>query len=225
MNATKTLITCKKTERTHRSFINQEQPIMEVSKWLDVRVRLVSLSTMLVAATLAVASPNSATASPFVAAFAEAEPKVATGQVYSQCLLRWHDSIQVHSTRVVVKWNHQAVKTRMKKLEHCIRINVTGPVDVQGMAKGYVKKCVNYGLNHNKTRHIVEGIVAIVSDVYGTGGAAISAKLADYIKSVGDNTLDCLSDGDQISEFFATKLKQEFDARVSKESHWVYWDL
>jgi hypothetical protein len=41
---------------------------------------------------------------------------IATGNIQERCLISWDDSFQVHSVRTIVRWNYQAVKTRMKKL-------------------------------------------------------------------------------------------------------------
>ena len=67
--------------------------------------------------------------------------EVKVGEIQNKCIARWDDSHQVHSVRTIVRWNYQAVKTRMKKLEHCVRIQVTGPVDIQDVAKAYVDQC------------------------------------------------------------------------------------
>lgn len=67
-------------------------------------------------------------------------PSVAIGQIHNRRLFRWHDSQQIRSTHVKLTWKRQVTKTRMKKLEHCSRLTVTGPIDVQGMAKEYVRR-------------------------------------------------------------------------------------
>lgn len=60
---------------------------------------------------------------------------VKVGTVQTRCLISWDDSVQVHSQSWILKWNYQAVKTRMKKLRHCIELTVVGPVGVQNIAK------------------------------------------------------------------------------------------
>ena len=153
---------------------------------------------------------------------------VREGEVESRCLYRWDDSHQFHSKTVVVTPSEQVVRTTWKKLEYCIRLKVTGPIDVEGIAKSYVNKCVDYGLKKNSTRHALEAVVAIGIDVLSagaTGGAATIAKLADYTKSVTDNTMECLSDAEGITGHIKTELKRSFEATVKKESKWVYWNL
>lgn len=155
----------------------------------------------------------------------ETIPDVKIGEIQKKCIARWEDSHQVHSSETIIEWNYQAVKTTMKKLEHCIELTVTGPIEIEGIAKSYVDKCIDYGLNHQKTRHILGLIAAIVADVYGTGGAATSAKLADYVSSASNEAIDCLTDTDKITAHIGQSLKAKFDASVRHESHWVYWDL
>lgn len=116
----------------------------------------------------------------------------------------------------------------MKRLHHCIRLTVTGPLDVEGIAKSYVNKCVDYGMKKNSTRHALEAIVALGVDVLSAGatnGAATIAKLADYTKSVTDNTLDCLTDTDKVTSHVKQKITEKFNSTVTSESEWIYWDL
>lgn len=155
----------------------------------------------------------------------ETIPEVKVGEIQKKCIARWDDSHQIHSSETIIEWNYQAVKTKMKKLEHCVELTVTGPIEIEGIARSYVDKCIDYGLNHQKTRHILGLIAAIVADVYGTGGAATSAKLADYVSSASNETIDCLTDADRITAHIGEKLRAKFDASVRHESHWVYWDL
>lgn len=155
----------------------------------------------------------------------ETLPEVKVGEIQKRCIASWEDSHQVHSTRVIVEWNYQAVKTKMKKLVHCIELRVTGPVDVEGVAKSYVDQCINHGLNHQKTRHILGLIVAIGADILGGGGAATGAKVADYVSSAANETVDCLTDTDRISAHIGDSLREKFDAAVRHESHWEFWDL
>lgn len=153
---------------------------------------------------------------------------VRTGQIDSRCLYSWDDSHQVHSEEIIVEWNYQKVKTTMKRLHHCIRLTVTGPLDVEGIAKSYVNKCVDYGMKKNSTRHALEAIVALGVDVLSAGatnGAATIAKLADYTKSVTDNTLDCLTDTDKVTSHVKQKITEKFNSTVTSESEWIYWDL
>lgn len=153
---------------------------------------------------------------------------IRSGQIESRCLYSWDDSHQVHSEEVIVEWNFQRVRTTMKRLHHCIRLTVTGPLDVEGIAKSYVDRCVDYGLKKNSTRHALEALVALGVDVLSagaTGGAATIAKLADYTKSVTDNTMDCLTDTERITSHVKQKITEKFKSSVSSESTWIYWDI
>jgi uncharacterized membrane protein len=151
------------------------------------------------------------------------EPKLGT--IQTKCLASWDDSHQIHSSTIEFTWGRQAVKTTMKKLEHCLRLTVTGPIEIDGIAKSYVDQCVERGLNDKKTLHVLGLIVAIVADVYGGGGAATSAKVAQYVDSAASETISCLTDTTKISAHISEQLKAKFDATVREESNWVYWDL
>ena len=155
-------------------------------------------------------------------------PDVQVAEVQNKCIARWEDSHQVHSVRTIVNWNYQAVKTRMKKLEHCVRIRVNGPINIEGVAKQYVDHCINYGLNHQKVRHSLGLVAAIAGDIASggaTAGGLTAAKITDYVTSASNEIMDCLTNGNKINEFLGSKLKEKFNATVKSESHWVYWDL
>jgi uncharacterized membrane protein len=156
------------------------------------------------------------------------EPEIKTAVVHQQCLMSWDDSFQIHSTHLVIRWNYQTLKTTMKKLHHCIQLTVTGPIDAAGVAKDYVNYCVDYALNKDKTQHILEGIIALGADILSegsSGGSATAAAVTEYINSVRENALDCLTDQEKIQSFVAQQLSAKLDATVQNESHWVYWDL
>ena len=153
---------------------------------------------------------------------------VKTGVIQERCLIRYDDSHQVHSVETILRWNYQAVKTRMKRLEHCIKIRVVGPIEVENIAKAYVDKCVNYGLNHQKTRHALELVVAVaghIASAGATGGGLTAAKITNYVTSAMSETLDCLTDTGKITDFIGKQIQDKFDATVKHESHWVYWNL
>ena len=132
---------------------------------------------------------------------------------------------QVHSEEVIFQWNYQAVKTTMKKLRHCIKLQVVGPIDVEGVAKSYVDACVQHGLNYQRTRYIVQALISIGADLLATKGGATAVTVADYIDSVVSNTLDCLTDAGKIQSYLSDYLSEKFEATVREESHWIYWDL
>jgi hypothetical protein len=153
-------------------------------------------------------------------------PSITTGTVHKQCLISWDDSHQIHSVRPVIKWNYQAVKTRMKKLRHCIELTVTGPTDISGVAQSYVKSCVDHALNDSRTIYILQGIIALGADVLGsTGGAASTANIIAYIDHVKTTALSCLTDSARIESHLQGVLRNKFNASIRKESHWEYWDL
>jgi hypothetical protein len=152
-------------------------------------------------------------------------PAVRVGQIHEECILVWDDSIQVHRVETRIELFHQSVSTEMKKLRHCIRLRVTGPIDIGGLAETYVKRCVDYGINHQATRYILQALVSIGADVLATKGGATAATVADYVKSVADGTISCLTDQDRAVAFFQEELKAKFDAAVDHESHWIYWWL
>ena len=103
---------------------------------------------------------------------------------------------------------------------------MTGPIDVAGIARSYVNSCVDRALHQDEAEHIVEALAALASDIYaGTGGAAISAKVADYINSVRRNALSCLTSQSQLTDFIKEKVSMQFNATVQNESHWIYWRM
>jgi hypothetical protein len=151
--------------------------------------------------------------------------EIQTGTIQERCLLRWDDSLQVHSTRTIIRWNYQAVKTTMKKLEHCIKIRVTVPINVQGVAKAYIDQCIQRALNDNKVLHILSGIIAPGVDVLSagaTGGSATAAAVADYVYAVQDRAISCLTDTGRIESYLSGVLKDKFNGKVSR---WIYWEL
>ncbi len=150
---------------------------------------------------------------------------VRTGTLHTTCIARWEDSHQVHSEEVIVEWNYQAVKTTMKKLVHCMELTVTGPVDLGGVAKGYLDYCVNYGLNNQRTRHALELLAAVVIDVFGGYGRATAVKVTDYVHSAANETINCLSNADLLQGYASSELSKTFDASIREESHWEYWEL
>lgn len=153
---------------------------------------------------------------------------VKTGVIQERCLIRYDDSHQMHSiSDPVIEWNYQrGPQTTMKKLEHCIKITVTGPLSIEGVAKSFVDSCVNYGLNHNKTLHILGLLGAISADVWGGGmGVYSTAKVSEYVASATTETISCLTDQKKITEHIKETLEDRFDATVRDESRWVYWTL
>ncbi|MBD2745846.1 hypothetical protein IC232_03955 [Microvirga sp. BT688] len=153
---------------------------------------------------------------------------ITSGPIHQRCLISWDDSHQIHSQKWIVRWDYQAVKTRMKKLRHCIRLTVTGPIDAKDVAKDYVAHCVDRALNDDKTRHIVQGIIGLGLDVLSagaTGGSATAAAIADYLKAAKEKLIGCLTDEKQIQAYLAQSLAERVGAVVENESHWEYWDL
>ena len=151
-----------------------------------------------------------------------------TGEIESRCLYSWSDSHNFHSAKVVVTDRKQVTKTTWKRLDYCIRLKVTGPIDVKGIAKSYIDKCVDYGLKKNSTRHALEALIGLGVDILSagsTGFAATTIALVDYTNSVANNTVECLSDSAKIEDHLRDSLKDHFKSTVNKESNWVYWDL
>ena len=150
---------------------------------------------------------------------------VKTGVVHTRCLARWDDSHQLHSTELVVQPGYQAWKKTMKKLEHCIRLDLEGVTSIDGVADEYVRQCIDYGLNDQKTRHALELVVAIYADHASEGKTDFTAlKIADYVRSAANATVDCLLDTDRITKFLGEKLKERFNASVRTETQWIYWE-
>lgn len=155
----------------------------------------------------------------------ENPPEIQIGTIQERCLVSWDDSHQVHSVRTIIEWNYQAVKTRMKKLRHCIKLKVTGPVDVGGVAKQYVEKCIDVALNDSKTLYMIQGLIALAGDINGGGGSLSAANAYAYIDHVKTTAISCLTDTGRIESYLKDVLSGKFDATVQKESHWEYWDL
>ncbi|MEJ8850169.1 DUF1036 domain-containing protein [Variovorax rhizosphaerae] len=149
-----------------------------------------------------------------------------TGVVQTLCLARWDDSHQVHSTQMVIQWNNQKLVTTMKKLEHCIRLDLTGVTSIDGIAEEYVKQCIDHGLNDQKTRHMLELVLAIYVDKNSDQKTSFTPlKIADYARSAANATVDCLLDTQRITAYLGEKLKDKFKATVREDMQWVYWDL
>jgi len=148
-----------------------------------------------------------------------------TDVVESRCIARWEDSHQIHSEEIIIEWGYQAAKTTMKKLVHCMRLTVVGPVDIGMIGRDYVNHCIDYGINNDRTRHVLELLISVILDVYGGGGALTAAKLTDYVRSVSHETISCLSNTHQLQDFAQSELQNAFNGSLQEESHWEYWEL
>jgi uncharacterized membrane protein len=155
----------------------------------------------------------------------EEMPDVRLGTIQQQCIARWEDSHQVHSVDTIVEWNYQATKTTMKKLDHCLKLSVIGPVDIDGVAKSYVDHCVDKAVNDSRSLYLFQAAVALIVDIYASKGAASAANLYAYIDHVKTTAISCLTDTGQIQDYLENALKEKFDATVKEESHWEYWEL
>jgi hypothetical protein len=141
----------------------------------------------------------------------------APSKLDERCLISWDDSHQVHSV--------SGFRVKMKKLRHCVKLRTFGPLDAGAVAKEYVRHCVNQGLNSQKTQYMVKAIAAIGADVLGAGGGASAAVIADYVASVADGTLKCLTSAQEFNTQIGETLRARFNATVTKESHWIYWKV
>lgn len=154
-------------------------------------------------------------------------PTTKVGTIQKKCIASWSDSHQLHSVdELTITWGRQALKTTYKRLDHCIELTVTGPIDIQGLAEGFLDECVNYGINHQKTRHALELLAAIAGDVASGGatfGALTAAKIGNYASSVANETLDCLTSSDRVTQYVGNALREKFDGSVRHESHWAYY--
>jgi hypothetical protein len=148
-------------------------------------------------------------------------PEVKMGVVSEKCLISWDDSPNVHSVSFSIQ---RPVKIIMKKLRHCIQLRVLGPMNLGGIANSYVSYCVNRALNDGLALHIVEALAALTADVLLTRGGATSAKVADYVHTVSRNTIDCLTNTTGLQSYLKGYLQEKFDASISEESHWIYWE-
>jgi hypothetical protein len=156
------------------------------------------------------------------------QPQDGTAEVQKKCIVSWDDPFQVHSTEVILRWNYQAAKTRMKKLRHCIELTVKAPIKIDGVAEEFVKACIDKALNDEKVRFILEGIIALGVDVLSagaSGGSATASAVTDYVTTVRVKAITCVTDQDKIESTLADSFGQKFAASVRNESHWVYWNL
>ncbi|PBB93197.1 hypothetical protein CK215_04265 [Mesorhizobium sp. WSM3864] len=156
---------------------------------------------------------------------ARALPRIKTGVIQRKCLISWDDSHQVHSVETVIDWNFQRVRTKMKKLRHCVELKVIGPVDIGGVAKSYVDACIDRALNDNKTLYLLQAVVALVGDVVGGGGSLSAANAYAYLDNVKTEAISCLTTLSKIKAYLQDYLGKQFDATVREESHWEYWYL
>lgn len=152
-------------------------------------------------------------------------PDVQIGEIDSRCLFSWDDSHQVHSVRTVIEWNFQKVVTTMKKLRHCYRLRTVGPVDIEGLAKGFVDHCIDQALHDRQAEYIIRALAALAADIYGGGGSISAANLAEWIDNVRARTVACLTDSNEISDFVVGYIGNQINASVTEESHWEFWEL
>jgi uncharacterized membrane protein len=154
--------------------------------------------------------------------------KSAQAQLQERCLISYDDSHQIHSNELIIKWNYQANKTVAKRLHHCIKLRVFGPISIEGVAKKYVDHCIEKGLNHQRTRYVIQALVSLGVDVLSKGatkGSVTAATLTDYVNSAASETLECLSDAEGFSDHAEQALKDQFKATIDHEMEWIYWNL
>lgn len=104
-------------------------------------------------------------------------------------------------------------------------MKVIGPIDISGVAKEYVNSCINHALNDSKSVYILQGIIALVADIYGGGGTVSAANLYAYVEHVKTTAIACLTDSGRIEAYLRDFIADKFSATVKEESHWVYWNL
>lgn len=155
-------------------------------------------------------------------------PDTKVGVVEDRCVYTWDGPPELHSQHMEITLQRQALKTRMKKLRRCAKLQVTGPVDIEGIAQQYVQSCINYALNKDSTRHILTLIVSVVADAWtmGSDGMALTqATVYNYGREVASNTIDCLTDTGRLATYFGERLKGEFSSRMTNTTEWIFWDL
>lgn len=151
---------------------------------------------------------------------------VTTDVVQSKTIASWDDSHNLHSTDLYMDGFTLKTRVTMKKLAHRIELHVNAPVDVAGIARDHLNKCVDAAVNSHRTRRLVELLSAIGVDVWaGGGGAASAAFLASYISEVVDSSMECLSNAGVLAEHIKESLAGQFSAYVHHHSDWVYWNL
>lgn len=153
---------------------------------------------------------------------------VTSGLIESRTLFSWSDSHQIHSQELVIEPGYQALKTTMKRLDHYVRLSVLGPVDIADIGREYVNNCIDKAIKHDSTRNALEGLIAIGIDVVSegaTGGSATAAKVAEYINSVIDYAVTCLTSTHDLDEYLSAQVTGAFRASIITGSDWVYWDL
>jgi len=154
--------------------------------------------------------------------------QVDIGVLDEQCLFGWESSHQVHSTEMIIELDYQAVKTTMKRLDHCLKLTTTGPIEIGDLGQEYIQGCIDYAINDGATVYLVQAIIALGVDILSegaTGGGATAAVVASYVAGVGNKTVDCLTDTERVGETLSDMLKSRFDATIEEESHWVFWEL
>lgn len=153
---------------------------------------------------------------------------VREGSIVERCLYSWSDSHNFHSSQTTITWERQVTKTTWKRLDHCMKLTVSGPVDANAIAKSYIEKCVSDSINKDTNRHLLELMIAIGVDVLSegaTGFAATTLKATEYANSVRNNAMDCLTSSTQMEDYVSKALKDSFGAKLELVSNWVYWDL
>ncbi len=146
-----------------------------------------------------------------------------TKEIETRCLASWDDNWQPHSVSIDI--GSLTGRVTWKKLRHCIKLTLIGPVDFGGVARDYVNQCIQYGLNNQKVRYVLQLLVSIIADVLAVGGTASAATVADYANSAANAIVDCLTDSKRITAFVGERLKEMFDASVEETSEWIYWDI
>ncbi len=154
--------------------------------------------------------------------------KVTTGVIQEKCLLSYDDSHQFHKERIILNFNNQTVEITMKKLSHCYKLKVVGPVDVSDIGKSFVDGCIHKALNDNKAVHLLTLAMGIFADLGSSGtsgGSGTVAAVSHYVKAVQERAISCLTDLDQLEDHAKKRIGEAFSSSVRHESHWVYWTL
>lgn len=150
---------------------------------------------------------------------------VEIGVIQEKCLISYDDSHQMHSVDTYITWTDQRTVTTMKKLEHCYKLTLTGPVDIGNLGREYVQQCIDKALNDNKTLEALKALGALVADIYGGHGTVSAANAYAYVDKVSTSVIGCVTDSDKITNFVGSELKAKFNGTVTHESHWVFWEL
>jgi len=177
------------------------------------------------------------------AAIQPADVQVITGKINTQCAAQYYDSFQVHSVEPIIQETCTifgcikytvGYKTKMKKLDNCLRVDTFGPLNVvarsavdqaQSSFISQFKSCTDDAVNSTIRIGVPAAVLAVVADIFGAGGSATSAVVSWMLERISTKIEICVENAPDYLENAGKSVLDSFSSSVYWDRQWVYWYL